>query len=185
MQKLIPVKVPLLNRRPTGLPGCNGRAAGWRGSRATRAAAAKMIHSGRGRTCATSLLITLCSQMIAQGTYLRTAREPDLPRRGGQAAAGGNIMPEPVRSGQRYVPGLDGLRALAVLAVIAVHEQLGWAPGGLLGVGGFFTLRGYLITDLLLGQWSARGRLQLADFWARRARRGLPAPVVGLGGGPA
>jgi peptidoglycan/LPS O-acetylase OafA/YrhL/lysophospholipase L1-like esterase len=89
-------------------------------------------------------------------------------------------MPEPVRSGQRYMPGLDGLRALAVLAVIAFHEQLGWAPGGLLGVGVFFTLSGYLITDLLLGQWAARGRLALADFWARRARRLLPALFVML-----
>ncbi len=89
-------------------------------------------------------------------------------------------MPEPVRTGQRYMPGLDGLRALAVLAVISFHEQLGWAPGGLLGVGVFFTLSGYLITDLLLGQWSARGRLQLADFWARRARRLLPALFVML-----
>ena len=58
-------------------------------------------------------------------------------------------MPEPVRSGQRYMPGLDGLRALAVLAVIAYHEQFGWAPGGMLGVGVFFTLSGYLITSLL------------------------------------
>jgi peptidoglycan/LPS O-acetylase OafA/YrhL/lysophospholipase L1-like esterase len=89
-------------------------------------------------------------------------------------------MPEPVRAGQRYMPGLDGLRALAVLAVIAFHEQLGWAPGGLLGVGVFFTLSGYLITDLLLGQWATRGRLALADFWARRARRLLPALFVML-----
>ena len=89
-------------------------------------------------------------------------------------------MPEPVRAGQRYMPGLDGLRALAVLAVIAFHEQLGWAPGGLLGVGVFFTLSGYLITDLLLGQWAAAGRLKLADFWARRARRLLPALFVML-----
>jgi peptidoglycan/LPS O-acetylase OafA/YrhL len=84
-------------------------------------------------------------------------------------------MPEPVRSGQRYLPGLDGLRALAVLAVIAFHVQLGWAPGGLLGVGVFFTLSGYLITDLLLGRWSEDGRLHLGDFWLRRARRLLPA----------
>ena len=61
-------------------------------------------------------------------------------------------MPKPVGSGQRYMPGLDGLRAIAVLAVIAYHEQFGWAPGGLLGVGVFFTLSGYLITDLLLSQ---------------------------------
>ena len=89
-------------------------------------------------------------------------------------------MPEPVRSGQRYMPGLDGLRALAVLAVIAYHEQLGWAPGGLLGVGVFFTLSGYLITDLLLGQRARSGGLNLGDFWLRRARRLLPALFVML-----
>jgi peptidoglycan/LPS O-acetylase OafA/YrhL len=69
-------------------------------------------------------------------------------------------MPEPVRGGQRYLPGLDGLRALAVLAVVAYHVGLGWTPGGLLGVGVFFTLSGYLITDLLVGQyaqWSLSG----------------------------
>jgi peptidoglycan/LPS O-acetylase OafA/YrhL/lysophospholipase L1-like esterase len=89
-------------------------------------------------------------------------------------------MPKPMKSSQRYMPGLDGLRALAVLAVIAFHEQFGWAPGGLLGVGVFFTLSGYLITDLLLGQWHAHGRLQLGDFWLRRARRLLPALFVML-----
>jgi peptidoglycan/LPS O-acetylase OafA/YrhL len=78
------------------------------------------------------------------------------------------------------MPGLDGLRALAVLAVIAYHEQFGWAPGGMLGVGVFFTLSGYLITDLLLGQWVASGRLNLGDFWLRRARRLLPALFVML-----
>jgi peptidoglycan/LPS O-acetylase OafA/YrhL len=78
------------------------------------------------------------------------------------------------------MPGLDGLRALAVLAVIAYHLGLGWAPGGLLGVGVFFTLSGYLITDLLLGQHETTGRLQLADFWLRRARRLLPALFVML-----
>ena len=72
------------------------------------------------------------------------------------------------------MPALDGVRALAVCAVIAYHLGLGWAPGGLLGVGAFFTLSGYLITDLLLGQ-SDGGRRRLADFWARRARRLLPA----------
>jgi peptidoglycan/LPS O-acetylase OafA/YrhL len=89
-------------------------------------------------------------------------------------------MPKPMQSDQRYMPGLDGLRALAVLAVIAFHEQLGWAPGGLLGVGVFFTLSGYLITDLLLSQWRASGRMRLADFWLRRARRLLPALFVML-----
>ena len=89
-------------------------------------------------------------------------------------------MPEPVRSSQRYLPGLDGLRALAVGAVVAYHLDLGWAQGGLLGVGVFFTLSGYLITDLLLGQYESTGGLQLADFWLRRARRLLPALFVML-----
>ncbi len=67
-----------------------------------------------------------------------------------------------------------------MLAVVAYHEQLGWASGGLLGVGVFFTLSGYLITDLLLAQRRAHGRLNLADFWLRRARRLLPALFVML-----
>jgi peptidoglycan/LPS O-acetylase OafA/YrhL len=89
-------------------------------------------------------------------------------------------MPKPVRAGQRYVPALDGLRALAVLAVIAYHEQFGWAPGGMLGVGVFFTLSGYLITSLLLAQWNADGRMHLGQFWLARARRLLPALFVML-----
>ncbi len=80
-------------------------------------------------------------------------------------------MPKPVGSGQRYMPGLDGLRAIAVLAVIAFHEQFSWAPGGMLGVGVFFTLSGYLITDLLLNRWHSTGGVQLGKFWL--AWRGL------------
>jgi peptidoglycan/LPS O-acetylase OafA/YrhL len=89
-------------------------------------------------------------------------------------------MPKPTRPGQRYMPGLDGLRALAVLAVMVYHEQFSWAPGGLLGVGVFFTLSGYLITSLLIGQWAADGRMRLGGFWLGRARRLLPALFVML-----
>src|SRR3984957_2745974 len=89
-------------------------------------------------------------------------------------------MPRPVRSDQKYLPGLDGLRALAVTAVIAYHLGYGWAQGGLLGVGVFFTLSGYLITDILVGQFAASGRIKLGDFWMRRARRLLPALFVML-----
>ncbi len=78
------------------------------------------------------------------------------------------------------MPGLDGLRALAVAAVIAYHVDLGWAQGGMLGVGVFFTLSGYLITDLLLSHQASTGRPQLGDFWLRRARRLLPALLVML-----
>jgi peptidoglycan/LPS O-acetylase OafA/YrhL len=87
-------------------------------------------------------------------------------------------MPRPVRDDQRYLPGLDGLRALAVAAVIAYHLNLGWAQGGLLGVGVFFTLSGYLITDIFLSQWASAGRLRLGNFWLRRARRLLPGLYV-------
>jgi peptidoglycan/LPS O-acetylase OafA/YrhL len=75
-------------------------------------------------------------------------------------------------------PGLDGLRGLAVIAVIAFHEQLSAFPGGFLGVDVFFVLSGYLITDLLTAHWNQHGRLDLRGFWARRARRLLPALAV-------
>jgi peptidoglycan/LPS O-acetylase OafA/YrhL len=77
------------------------------------------------------------------------------------------------------MPGLDGLRAIAVLAVIAYHLGFHWAEGGLLGVGVFFTLSGYLITDILLNQVS-RGGIRLKSFWSARARRLLPALFVVL-----
>ena len=84
-------------------------------------------------------------------------------------------MPRPLQSDRRYVPGLDGIRALAVVCVIAYHLNAPWAKGGMLGVGVFFTLSGYLITDLLLSHWRRHGDLGLAVFWLRRARRLLPA----------
>src|ERR1700742_2667382 len=83
-------------------------------------------------------------------------------------------MPEPVKRGQRYMPGLDGLRAIAVLAVIAFHLGYGWAPGGLLGVGTFFAPSRLLIADILLSQLNG-GHIRLAKFWLARARRLLPA----------
>jgi peptidoglycan/LPS O-acetylase OafA/YrhL len=83
-------------------------------------------------------------------------------------------MPEPIKSNQRYMPGLDGLRAIAVLAVIVYHIGFDWMPGGLLGVGVFFTLSGYLITDILLRQVEGGG-IRFKSFWLARARRLLPA----------
>jgi peptidoglycan/LPS O-acetylase OafA/YrhL len=74
--------------------------------------------------------------------------------------------------------GLDGLRALAVLAVVAFHENLNALPGGFLGVDVFFVLSGYLITDLLVARFDRDGRLGLRGFWVRRARRLLPALAV-------
>jgi peptidoglycan/LPS O-acetylase OafA/YrhL len=88
-------------------------------------------------------------------------------------------LPKPADA-RRYIPGLDGLRAIAVFAVVAYHVNAGWAQGGLLGVGVFFTLSGYLITDLLLERWGSSDGLGLSSFWMRRARRLLPALIVML-----
>ena len=89
-------------------------------------------------------------------------------------------MPKPSHRNYRYIPGLDGLRAVAVLAVIAYHFGLPGAQGGFLGVEMFFVLSGYLITDILINDRQTHGRIRLADFWLRRARRLLPAMLTML-----
>jgi len=80
----------------------------------------------------------------------------------------------------RYVPALDGVRALAVAAVVAYHLGLGWASGGYLGVDLFFVLSGFLITSLLVEEWSTTGGIHLGRFWGHRARRLLPALLIML-----
>jgi peptidoglycan/LPS O-acetylase OafA/YrhL len=74
-----------------------------------------------------------------------------------------------------YQPGLDGLRALSVIAVLLYHGGVSWAGGGFLGVESFFVLSGFLITSLLIAEWCRSSRIRLKAFWARRARRLLPA----------
>jgi len=83
-------------------------------------------------------------------------------------------------TGLRYRPGLDGVRAVAVLAVLLYHGQVGWARGGFVGVDIFFVLSGFLITGLLLAEWRHWGSLDLRRFWLRRARRLLPALLLVL-----
>ena len=81
-----------------------------------------------------------------------------------------------------YMPSLDGIRALSVLAVIIYHANKMWLPGGFLGVEVFFVISGYLITLLLLAESEKNGSISLKEFWWRRARRLLPALwVVVLG----
>ncbi len=74
-----------------------------------------------------------------------------------------------------YLPGLDGIRAIAVLAVLVFHSALPWLPGGFLGVDVFFVLSGFLITTLLLQEVERTGRIHFRTFYLRRARRLLPA----------
>ena len=75
----------------------------------------------------------------------------------------------------RYLPGLDGLRAVAVMAVILYHANKNWVSGGFLGVEVFFVISGYLITMLLINESQENGKINFRSFWIRRARRLLPA----------
>jgi peptidoglycan/LPS O-acetylase OafA/YrhL len=74
-----------------------------------------------------------------------------------------------------YLPALDGVRALAVVAVIIYHANKEWLGGGFLGVEVFFVISGFLITSLLIAETEQSGRIDLKSFWVRRARRLLPA----------
>ncbi|MFI6074218.1 acyltransferase family protein [Actinoplanes sp. NPDC051343] len=79
-----------------------------------------------------------------------------------------------------YQPALDGIRALAVAAVVLFHAGVAGISGGFLGVDVFFVLSGFLITSLLLNEHRSRGRIDLRRFWLRRARRLLPALLAVL-----
>jgi len=73
------------------------------------------------------------------------------------------------------MPGIDGLRAIAVAAVFVYHADISWLPGGFLGVDVFFVISGYLIGSLLIAEFDQHGSVALLRFWAGRARRLLPA----------
>jgi peptidoglycan/LPS O-acetylase OafA/YrhL len=79
-----------------------------------------------------------------------------------------------------HEPSLDGLRGAAVAAVVGYHLGISWLKGGFLGVSLFFTLSGFLITNLLLAERDRSGTIRLRAFWARRARRLLPAAFAGI-----
>lgn len=76
------------------------------------------------------------------------------------------------------IPALDGIRAIAVLLVLAGHAGVPGVAGGFIGVDIFFVLSGFLITSLLLDEFARTGRVDLKGFWIRRARRLLPALLV-------
>jgi peptidoglycan/LPS O-acetylase OafA/YrhL len=78
----------------------------------------------------------------------------------------------------RYQPGLDGLRALALIAMLAFHDDR--LQGGFLGLTTFFTLSGFLITGLILSEFGSTNRVSLGRFFARRSRRLLPAALIGI-----
>ena len=110
--------------------------------------------------------------------------QPAVPTINAPTPARNQRAPAP-RAGIGYYGGLDGIRALAILAVLLYHGGVAWADGGFLGVEAFFVLSGFLITSLLIAEWRRSATIALRAFWARRARRLLPAlfclvAVVGL-----
>ena len=82
--------------------------------------------------------------------------------------------------GIQYIPAIDGLRALAVIAVMLYHLGFTWIPGGFLGVDLFFVISGYVITRLLLDSIEQSGGLDLRGFYLARARRLLPALIFSV-----
>src|SRR3954469_24545966 len=80
-----------------------------------------------------------------------------------------------------YLPGLDGIRGIAIACILAYHLDRRWLPGGVLSITVFFTLSGFLITALLLREVDDTGTIDLGTFWLRRARRLAPAAVATVG----
>lgn len=116
----------------------------------------------------------------AQASLTYQSRHANQTRRNLQGATSISDTPntKPKRKKSRYIPSLDGLRALAVIAVIFYHMGFPWAKGGLLGVTVFFVLSGYLITGLLISEFDSTKTIDLAHFWLRRVRRLVPAIVT-------
>lgn len=81
----------------------------------------------------------------------------------------------PSRGKRRYMPAIDGLRAIAVIGVILYHLNIPWFQGGFTGVTVFFVLSGYLITDILIDEWSKNNKIDYIRFMIRRFRRLAPA----------
>ncbi|MFJ5927191.1 acyltransferase family protein [Kitasatospora sp. NPDC092948] len=90
------------------------------------------------------------------------------------------VLGQPPVERPRFRPDIEGLRAVAVLAVLAFHAAVPGLAGGFVGVDVFFVISGYLITGLLRSESAATGKVRLAEFYSRRARRLLPSAAVVL-----
>ncbi|MCQ9341259.1 acyltransferase family protein [Corynebacterium phoceense] len=168
---------------PASQPVADKPAAETAGALAAAAAAAATAAAGpMARKRAMPVVIPSAAQRSA-------ARAAEAEAAVGDGGIGKRALATPVESAAvrknararlRLVPGLDGLRGLAVLAVVIYHFFGDVLPGGYLGVDMFFVLSGFLITSLLVREFRVTGRISLKDFWVRRFRRILPAAVTVL-----
>src|SRR4029453_710143 len=118
---------------------------------------------------------TITDTLLTGGRGPETAAEPDLPAptRFSTGQPGERRAPR-----LAHLRSLDGLRGLAVLSVVLYHFSPDIAPGGFLGVDLFFVLSGFLITSLLVNEWSGTRAISLRSFWTRRAKRLVPALLL-------
>lgn len=119
------------------------------------------------------------SQGASQSLSVSQSQQSDSPSRSATPEA--TTPPPASKSGKipRYqLRGLDGLRALAALAVLVYHVAPNWMPGGFMGVDVFFVLSGFLITAILAKEKHRTGKIRLGRFWAKRFRRLFPAVTL-------
>jgi peptidoglycan/LPS O-acetylase OafA/YrhL len=119
-------------------------------------------------------------KITGAGVGVKTAKSVAVNRTPGRPQATARLEPARPGPAARRLPGLDGLRAIAVIGVLLYHAGEGFLPGGFLGVDLFFVISGFLITSLLLSEARLAGHLSLRQFYLRRARRLLPALVAML-----
>ncbi len=117
------------------------------------------------------------TQKFGEKTGDADAAAQDAPQGASPASA---ASPAPSKNNRNYLPAVDGLRAVAVAAVLAYHLNLPWAPGGLVGVTVFFVISGFLITGILSTELAQKRTIDLKRFWVRRLRRLMPAVILVL-----
>lgn len=160
--------------------GQSGKGRGKKSSRAGGSTTPSSVHQTETPAARTQ---TMAAPQQAATTRVKgegrpTASQPSPA--GGKTSTAGKTSTKVAPTGIRHVPGIDGLRGLAVISVVIYHLFGNVLPGGYLGVDVFFVLSGFLITSLLLREFVYSRTISLKNFWIRRVRRIAPAAISTL-----